>query len=136
MVSVLFDINIVIDQTLGIVEAAEELAAYDDAALSVITWMEATVKLDAAAIAKFDQRLAGAGIRIIHTNDPIMRLASQLRNTSGKKLPDCIIRATALYEGRIVVTRNPGDFGGLLACHVPYEMVNGKIINVRPPLHH
>jgi hypothetical protein len=87
MVSVLFDSNIVIDQTLGILEASLELAAYDDAALSVITWMEATVKLDAEAIVKFDQRLGAAGIRIVHTNDAIMRLASQLRNTSGKNCP-------------------------------------------------
>ena len=134
MVSVLFDSNIVIDQTLGIDEATPELAAYDDAAISVITWMEATVKLDVAAIALFDLRLMLMRVKIIHTNDAIMRLASQLRRTSGKKLPDCIIRATALSEGRIVITRNPLDFGGAEGCHIPYEMKDGKVVNVKPPL--
>ena len=134
MVTVLFDTNIVIDHILGIAEATRELAAYDDAAISAITWMEATVKLDPAAIAKFDKRLADSSIKVIHTNDAIMRLASQLRRDTGKKLPDCIIRATALHEGRTVITRNPNDFGGKESCHVPYEIDRGNVINVREPL--
>lgn len=134
MVRVLFDSNIVIDHTLGIKEATAEMAAYDDAAISVITWMEATVKLDAAAIARFDLRLATTRVRVIQTNEAIMRLASQLRNTSGKKLPDCIIRATALCQGRTVITRNPGDFGGVAECHVPYEIKDDEVVNVKPPL--
>lgn len=134
MVSVLFDSNIVIDHTLGITAATAEMAAYDDAAISVITWMEATAKLDAAAIARFDLRLAKTRVRVIHTDETIMRLASQLRKTSGKKLPDCIIRATALSQGRTVITRNPGDFGGAGECHVPYEIKAGKVINIKPPL--
>nr|WP_315213784.1 PIN domain-containing protein [uncultured Duganella sp.] len=134
MVSVLFDSNIVIDHALGIDEASAELAAYDDAAISAITWMEATVKLDAAAIARFDLHLLLTSVKIIHTNDAIMRLASQLRSTTGKKLPDCIIRAMAICEGRTVITRNPGDFGGIEKCHVPYEIQGGKVVNVKPPL--
>lgn len=135
MVTVLFDTNIVIDQILGIAEATRELAAYDDAAISAITWMEATVKLDNAAIDQFDKRLAESNIKVIHTNYQIMRLASQLRHDTGKKLPDCIIRATSLHEGRIVITRNPNDFGGKEWCHVPYEITaNGIIINVKEPL--
>ena len=58
MVKVLFDSNIVIDHLLGHEEANIEMAAYDDAAISAITWIEATVKLDDEATARFDERLA------------------------------------------------------------------------------
>jgi hypothetical protein len=41
-------------------------------------------------------------------------------------LPDCIIRATAEVEGRLIVTRNPGDFGGgSVNVRVPYDIVDG-----------
>jgi predicted nucleic acid-binding protein len=67
MVKVLFDTNILIDKTLNIEQAEIELASYDDAAISAITWMESTVKLDDKAIAEFDRRLALSGIKVIHT---------------------------------------------------------------------
>lgn len=40
MAVVLFDTNILIDHTAGIIEATRELAGYDDAAISAINWME------------------------------------------------------------------------------------------------
>jgi predicted nucleic acid-binding protein len=45
MALVLFDSNIIIDHTLGYFEARSEIAACDHAAISAITWMEATCKL-------------------------------------------------------------------------------------------
>lgn len=134
MVKVLFDTNILVDKTLNIEQAEIELASYDDAAISAITWMESTVKLDDQAINDFDQRLALTGIKVVHTSDAIMRLASKLRATSSTKLPDCIIRATALIEGRTIITRNPGDFGGVPACHVPYQIEHGSVVDIKPPL--
>lgn len=136
MAIVLFDSNVLIDHTKNHAAATDELANYDDAAISVITWMEVAVKLDAAQIASLDAALQAAGIAIIHTNDAIMRRAAQLRATIGKKLPDCIIRATAELEGRVVVTRNPADFGaaGSAGVHVPYRMENEMVVEVFAPV--
>jgi hypothetical protein len=51
------------------------------------------------------------------------------------KLPDCIIRATAESQGRIIVTRNPYDFGGEgPKVRVPYELDEGVAVNIRAPL--
>jgi hypothetical protein len=50
-------------------------------------------------------------------------------------LLDCIIRATAEASGRLVITRNPADFGGEgPLVRVPYEIVNGVAVNIKPPL--
>lgn len=40
MAIVLFDTNILIDHTLGFKEATAELAGYDDAAISAISWID------------------------------------------------------------------------------------------------
>ena len=69
-----------------------------------------------------------------------MERAAVIRGRSLKappKLPllDCIIRATAEAHGRVVITRNPGDFGGEgPMVRVPYQIVNGVAVNIRPPL--
>ncbi len=44
MAIVLFDSNILIDHILGYREATVELAAYDDAVISSISWMEACLQ--------------------------------------------------------------------------------------------
>ncbi len=40
MVKALFDTNILIDYLNGIPQAREEVALYDDSAISIISWME------------------------------------------------------------------------------------------------
>jgi predicted nucleic acid-binding protein len=136
MAIVLFDLNILIDHILGYREATLELAAYDDAVISSISWMEAACKLSIQSRGEFDAHLLGSGIKVVHTNDAIMRRAAELRGLTSKKLPDCIIRATAEVEGRIVVTRNPVDFDGNSAAlvRVPYVIKDEKVVSVTAPL--
>jgi predicted nucleic acid-binding protein len=47
---VLFDTNILIDHTAGIIEATRELSGYDDAAISAINWMEVACALTSRLI--------------------------------------------------------------------------------------
>lgn len=134
MAIVLFDTNILIDHLLGIQQATVELGSYDDAAISAISWMEATCKLTSAQIAVFDADLANAGIEIVQTTADIMRRAGELRGLSSKKLPDCIILATAEIQGRIVVTRNLVDFGksSNAIVRIPYKVINGVVTDIQP----
>lgn len=49
-------------------------------------------------------------------------------------LPDCIVRATAEAEGRLIITRNPADFGGEgPRVRVPYDIVAGVAVNIKAP---
>ena len=131
---ILFDTNILIDHTLGIWQATEELARYDDAAISAISPMETTCKLSPIHVAIFDADLCKAGIKVMQTTPAIMHRAAALRGQTRRKLPDCIIRATAELDGRIVVTRNAVDFGGVssTAVRVPYKLHAAGIIPLRP----
>lgn len=138
---VLFDTNIFIDHFAEVEAATDELNAdYDDAIISVITWMEVACKLSPGKIAELNFMLSIANIRIVHTDDEIMVNATALRSAAfaikaKNKLPDFIIRATAEVDGRIVITRNPGDFGGEgPLVRVPYDLIKGKAVNIRPPL--
>lgn len=144
MAIVLFDSNILIDNFNGHTAAALEIFAYDDAIISSIVWMEVACIMDGAQRIAFDTLLDAAEIRIVHPNDRIMRLAATIRGNSladhragiGRKLglADCIIRATAEIDGRIIVTRNPADFGGEQPdVRVPYEIVDGVAVNIKPP---
>lgn len=140
MAIVLFDTTILIDNFQGIPEAVTELASYADAIISSITWVEVACKMDQVQRDGFRALLAGAGIRIVHPNDAIMDLAATIRGDSlltppKIKLPDCIIRATAELQGRIIVTRNPADFGGEgPKVRVPYDLDSGVAVNIRAPL--
>ncbi|NRR33171.1 hypothetical protein HSX11_23650 [Oxalobacteraceae bacterium] len=82
----------------------------------------------------FDTDLANASIVIVQTTPAIMRRAGELRGQTSKKLPDCIIRATAEIEGRLIETRNPIDFGGSSSAQVriPYKLNNEQITDVQP----
>lgn len=88
--------------------------------------------------ALFTELLVALGIRIMHMDDDIMMLATILRRETIVRrpkvaLPDCIILATARASQRIVVTRNPRDFGGQRPqVRVPYDIVDGAATNIRP----
>jgi predicted nucleic acid-binding protein len=138
MAIVLFDTNILIDHLAGYDAATTELANYDDAIISSLTWIEVACKMTLAQQGQFDALLAASGIKIAHLNDDIMVRAAAIRRDSIANppkfpLPDCIIRATAEVSGRIIVTRNPAHFGGVgPMVRVPYEIVNGAAVNVAP----
>ncbi|KQQ39958.1 hypothetical protein ASF61_03860 [Duganella sp. Leaf126] len=136
MALVLFDSNIIIDHTLGYTEARSEIAAYDHAAISANTWMEACCKLDVRQRYTLEIELYMLGIDVIHTDDAIMHRATELRGATRKKLPDCIIRATADVGRRVVITRDPVDFGGVsnARVHMPYRIVNGVVVDVQAPV--
>lgn len=139
MVKALLDSNILMDLMNGIEAAYNEIEYYDDLAISAITWMEVVVGLPAAAMLQFEAALTQAGIKTIHTNATISRLAAAIRQGNLKiKLPDAIIGATANAEGRMVITRNPKDFGAN-RVRVPYDCQwdeaskVGNISNIAPP---
>lgn len=139
MAIVLFDTSILIDNFAGFPAAVVELTSYDDAIVSSITWMEVACKMDQTGRQNFNALLAAAGIRVVHPNDDIMERAATIRGhslTSPPKLilPDCIIRATAESQGRLVITRNPADFGGEgPLVRVPYQIVAGAAVNIKAP---
>ena len=138
MTIALFDTNIIIDSFAGHDAATAELSNYSDAAISSVSWMEVACKLGTMEQLQFQALLDGIGIKIIHINDAIMKRATILRGDSIANPPkiqllDCIIRATAEVEGRLLVTRNPRDFGRTSAAvRVPYDIVNGVAVNIRP----
>lgn len=118
----------------------EVVAEYDSRIISAISWMEVACQLTPQQIAHFRLQLLMADIDVVQTTEAIMISAAAIRKhslaTNTKKvLPDCIIRATAEVEGRVIITRNAKDFGGPGPfVRVPYDMVGGKVFNIRPPL--
>lgn len=133
MALAVFDTNILIDHLAGIREATEELAAYDDSAISTISWMEVACKLTMPQVNIFSADLSRAGIKIIQTTPSIMRRAAMLRGLSGRKLPDCIIMATAELQDRIIITRDQLDFNDQCCARVriPYRLQHGRVVDVR-----
>jgi predicted nucleic acid-binding protein len=136
MAIILFDTSILIDHYNGYAAATRELGQYSDAAISAITWIEVACRMTEGQRALFIELLVALGIRIMHMDDDIMMLATILRRETIVRrpkvaLPDCIIVATASASQRIVVTRNPRDFGGP-HVRVPYDIVDGVATNIRP----
>ena len=108
MVKALFDTNILIDFLGGAPEARDELALYDDAAISIVTWMEVMVgATDPTADAT---RAFLNSFELIGLDRDVAGLAVQLRRRHGVKLPAAIIWASARHQGRLLVTRNTRDF--------------------------
>ena len=141
MALVLFDTNIFIDALKNYTEALEELAHWDDPAISAITWMEIYAGATPEEVPVIDAMIKGTGFAIIHTDDEIARIAAQIRGESIRKrpkiaLPDAIIMATAQARGLPIITRNKKDFTGP-HVRIPYELVSGldgtiEVINVAP----
>lgn len=141
MTAVLFDTNIIIDALNGREEAAAELLAYDDAAISIISWIEVMTGTPADIRANVQQFLADAALKILALTDDIAAATAQTRHTALQespkrrlKLPDAIIQATAVQSGRLLITRNTTDFKGL-SIRVPYEIdADGNAFNILPAL--
>ena len=108
MVKALFDTNILIDFFNGTPEAHEELARYDDPAISIVTWME--VMVGAAPATAAATKAVLSRFRVVPLDDLVAAEAVELRRRHRMKLPDAIIWASARIEHRLLVTRNEKDF--------------------------
>lgn len=108
MVGALFDTNILIDHLNAVPQARDEIARFDDRAISIITWMEVMVGASADLVEPTRQFLDS--FEIVALDDTIANRAVALRRVHRIKLPDAVIWATAQTAGRLLVTRNTKDF--------------------------
>ncbi len=109
MVKALFDTNILIDYLNGIGEAKQELALYEDKAISIITWMEVLTGTNEATDPPTRNWLKSA-FTLLPLDETISNSAVAVRKRDHVKLPDAIIYATAQESARLLVTRNTRDF--------------------------
>jgi predicted nucleic acid-binding protein len=108
MVKALLDTNVLIDFLNGAPEARREIELYDDAAISIISWMEVMVGASEALteptkafLARFD---------VVGLDSQVAETAVALRRAHRIKLPDAIVWASARAHGRLLVTRDNKDF--------------------------
>lgn len=121
MVKALLDTNVAIDFLNGVEAAKKEVSRYDDAAISVVTWIEVMVgttrKAEADTLAFF------ARLSLVPLAMPIAEKAVELRRAHRMKLPDAIIWASAQVEQRLLVTRNTKDFPSSdPGIRIPYKI--------------
>ena len=109
MVKVLFDTNILIDYLNGVSSASEELALYDDKAISVISWIEVMVGTNSKT-EKITQDWLKSAFTIISIEEKISYRSIGVRKMHKMKLPDAIIYATAMETGRLLISRNTKYF--------------------------
>ena len=121
MVKVLLDTNILIDFLRGIPAAQAELARYNDAAISVITWMEVLVGAPPALVQPTRDFLHD--FRLIELDSQVADRAVAIRRDHRLKLPDAVIWANAQVHARLLITcdtkRFPADDPGV---RVPYTV--------------
>jgi len=108
LVGALFDTNILIDHLNAVPEAREEIARFEDRAISIITWMEVMVGAGDDLVEPTRRFLDG--FKVVALDDEIAGRAVELRRAHRIKLPDAVIWATAQTAGRLLVTRNTKDF--------------------------
>jgi predicted nucleic acid-binding protein len=118
----LFDSNILVDYLSGVIAAKDELDKYRQMIISKITWIEVMVGVSPLTRLRADT-LFGM-FTIVPVDDDVAALAVTLRQTTRKKLPDCLIHATALLHASEIVSRNHADFpaiiGSSVVVRVPY----------------
>jgi predicted nucleic acid-binding protein len=117
-----FDTNILVDYLNGIPAAKCELEQYEEAAISLVTWMEVLAGADDAKeeavtrgfLAQFDVR---------PLDKTVAERAIKIRRQHKLKLPDSVIWATAMELGWLLVTRNTKDFPAANpGIRVPYSV--------------
>jgi predicted nucleic acid-binding protein len=120
-VRTLFDTNILIDYLNGVVAARDEIALHDHPMISLITWMEVLAGTSAEQsipVRAFLRRFECIGI-----DGDIAERAVAVRHARRLKLPDAIIRATAMERSALLVTRNTKDFpDDEPGIRVPYSL--------------
>ena len=118
----LFDTNILIDYLNGEIQAKQEIARYQVAAISIITYIEVLVGIQEEAlispIKAFLQQFL-----VIAVDSDIAERAIRIRKQLKLKVPDAIILATAEAGGYILVTRNSRDFKPTYpGVTIPYQL--------------
>jgi len=108
MVKALLDTNVLIDFLGGAKAARKELSRYDDAAVSIVSWMEVMVGTPKGAEDQTRQFLSR--FSLVALSQPVAERAIELRHAHRLKPPDAIIWASAQVEHRLFVTRNSKDF--------------------------
>ncbi|HIF6626572.1 TPA: type II toxin-antitoxin system VapC family toxin [Serratia marcescens] len=120
----LFDTNILIDYLNGIPQARDVLVEYHiNPAISAITWMEVMVgdkKTGSGAGA--ENTSVFRAISVLPITDEVAERAVELRHSQHVKLPDAIIWATAQVGFRMLISRNPKDFGTDNGVLMPYRL--------------
>jgi hypothetical protein len=121
-VSELFDTNILIDHLNGVTKATREIARSQDAAISVITWIEVMT----GAASTEEEAILRAFLSNFQCLDITREMAERvavIRRQKRIKMPDAIILGTAEAAGRQLVTRNVKDFpAGTRGVRVPYKV--------------
>lgn len=108
MTSYLVDTDVLVDHLRG--ARTFTLAEQTDAAYSVITRAELYAGRKAAE--QPVETLLGSMLEVAVSTQVATR-AGELRRVHGMALADALIAATALAEGRVVLTRNQEDFAGI-----------------------
>ncbi|CAN7196742.1 PIN domain-containing protein [Pseudoduganella sp. LjRoot289] len=140
MVKVIFDTNILIDHFDGIKEALDELARYDDVAISTITWSE-VMSLPAASSHELeDMRAVMRGFVLYDVDAEVAEEAAAMRRAAkaaGVRIPktaDAIVLATARLSNRRLISRDTRAFSPV-EIHVPYKLEkdkDGNVLNLVP----
>ena len=108
-VKAVIDTNILIDYLSGSEKAKQELDAFEELYISLITWMEILVGAnegdEESTIREFLRRF-----RVHPVDEGVAERAVDIRRREKIRLPDAIIWATAQQLGALLVTRNTRDF--------------------------
>ena len=117
-----FDSNIVIDYLNGIEPARTELARYERAYISPITWVEAQVKAPEGLEAE-TRTAVESRFETLKLDDKTLAEALAIRREMRLKLPDAMILASARVNGWLLVSRNTKDFPATMpGVRVPYVL--------------
>lgn len=115
----LFDTNILIDFLNAVPQARDEMALYDEKAISIISWMEVMVGADGDVEAQ--TRVFLDTFTIIPLTNDVAQRAVALRRDHAIKLPDAVIWGSADIHSMLLVTRNTKDFAAdAPGIRVPY----------------
>jgi predicted nucleic acid-binding protein len=121
MVRALFDTNVLIDFLNHYPQARDELARYDDKAISIVTWIE--VMVGAGPALQAATRAFLANFTLIALDQAIADRAFELRRDHRIKLPDAVIWSSADVHSMLLVTRNEKDFPpDVPGIRVPYRL--------------
>jgi hypothetical protein len=121
-VNELFDTNILIDHLNGVTKATREIHHSQNAAISMITWIEVMTGAKTQS-EEVILRAFLANFQVLPVSSAVAEQAALNRRQKKIKMPDAIILATAEVAGRVLVTRNVKDFPvGTRAVRVPYKV--------------
>lgn len=122
MSDAVFDSNILIDYLNHVPQARQELLSFQEAAISVISWIEVMAGA-ANAWEERDARRLLQGFTVIEIDDAIRETTVIIRRDRRMRLPDAIILATAETRDLPLVTRNAKDFNPAdPRIRIPYQL--------------